>query len=224
MWYIGMYTSEGTLFLWICFHLMQNVYHKPGLPAAGHLIFADSPHCRFLPYPSVKSREQTQSKFSLLKKAVFLLFAYVCFLIVCLFKKTIFGNTFKILCSLSWIQAPAPEDGKPPLPPKSFTTPTSATGLTGPQGLLPVPWSFLYISSVQSLSHVQLFSISWDPVFQVSLSITNSQILLRLMFIRSVMPPNSFIFCLPLCLLPLVFPCIRVFSNESVLPIRWPKY
>ena len=203
---------------------MQNVYHKPGLPAAGHLIFADSPHCRFLPYPSVKSREQTQSKFSLLNKAVFLLFAYVCFLIVCLFKKTIFGNTFKILCSLSWIQAPAPEDGKPPLPPKSFTTPTSATGLTGPQGLLPVPWSFLYISSVQSLSHVQLFSISWDPVFQVSLSITNSQILLRLMFIRSVMPPNSFIFCLPLCLLPLIFPCIRVFSHESVLRINWPKY
>ena len=99
MWYIGMYTSEGTLFLWICFHLMQNVYHKPGLPAAGHLIFADSPHCRFLPHPSVKSREQTQSKFSLLQKAGFFFLFFL---------KTIFGNTFKILCSLPWIQGPAP--------------------------------------------------------------------------------------------------------------------
>ena len=129
-----------------------------------------------------------------------------------------FGNTFKILCSLPWIQGPAPEDGKPPLPPKSFPTPTSATGLTGPQGLLPVPWSFLYISSVQSLSHVQLFPISWGAVCQVSLSVTNSWGLLRLMFIRSVMPSNNFIFCLPLCLLPLIFPYIRVFSNESVFP------
>ena len=47
---------------------------------------------------------------------------------------------------------------------------------------------------------------------------------LKLMFIRSVMPPNNFILCLPLCLLPLIFPCMRVFSNESVLCIRWPKY
>ena len=82
----------------------------------------------------------------------------------------------------------------------------------------------LYISSVQSLSHVQLFSISWGAVCQVSLSINNSHSLLKLMFIRSVMPPNNFIFCLPLCFLPLIFPCIRVFSNESVLLIRWPKY
>ena len=64
------------------------------------------------------------------------------------------NNTFKILCSLPWIQRPAPEDGKPPLPPKSFTTPTRATGLTGPRRLLPAPWCPLYISSVQSLSSV----------------------------------------------------------------------
>ena len=140
------------------------------------------------------------------------------------FSKGIFGNIFKILCSLPWIQGPAPEDGKPPLPPKSFTTPTRATGFTGPQRLLPALWCPLYISSVQSLSRVQLFAISWGVACHVSLSITNSQSLLKLIFIRSVMPPNNFIFCLHHCLLPLIFPHIRVFSNESVLPIRWPKY
>ena len=134
------------------------------------------------------------------------------------------NNTFKILCSLPRIQGPAPEDGKPPLPPISFTTPTRATGLTGPQRLLPVLWCPLFISSVQCLSRVQLFSVSWGAVCQVSLSINNSHSLLKLMFIRSVMPPNNFILCLPLCLLPLIFPCMRVFSNESVLPINWPKY
>ena len=135
-----------------------------------------------------------------------------------------FGNTFKILCSLPWIQGPPWEDGKSPFPSKSFTTPARAIGLTGPQRLLPAPWYPLYISSLQSLSHVQLFAISWRAECQVSLSVTNSWGLLRFMFIRSVMPPNNFIFCLPLCLLPLIFPIIRVFSNESVLPIRWPKY
>ena len=190
---------KGHFFSGFVFHLMQNVYHKPGLPAAGHLIFADSAHSRFLPHASVKSREQTQSKLSLLQKASFGVFfvSFVFFL-----EKTIFGNTFKILCSLSWIQGPASEDGKPSLPPKSFTTPTRATGLTGPQRLLPAPWCPLYISLVQSFSHVQLFAISWGARDgQVSLSIINSQRFLRLMFIRSVMPPNNFIFCLPVCLL-----------------------
>ena len=79
-------------------------------------------------------------------------------------------------------------------------------------------------SSVQSLSHVKLFAISWGAACLVSLSITKSWSLLKLMFIKSVMPPNNFIFCLPLCFLPLIFPCIRVFPNASVLPIRWPKY
>ena len=81
----------------------------------------------------------------------------------------------------------------------------------------------LYISSVQSVSHVQLFAISWGAARQASLFITNSQSLLKLMFIKLMMPPNSFIFCLPLCLLPLIFPSIGVFYNELVLPINWPK-
>jgi len=79
-------------------------------------------------------------------------------------------------------------------------------------------------SSVHSLSHVQLFAISWGAACQVSLSITNSWSLLKFMFMKSVMLPNNFIFCLPFYFLPLIFPCIRVFSNESVLPINWPKY
>ena len=77
---------------------------------------------------------------------------------------------------------------------------------------------------VQSLSHVWLFETPWTAAPQASLSITNSQSLLKLMFIESVMPPNHLILCHPLLLLPSVFPSIRVFSNESALPIRWPKY
>ena len=64
----------------------------------------------------------------------------------------------------------------------------------------------------------------WTGAHQASLSITNSQILLKLMSIKSVMPSNHLILCRPLLLLPSVFPSIRVFSNESVLHIRWPKY
>ena len=78
--------------------------------------------------------------------------------------------------------------------------------------------------SVQSLSHVQLFATPWTAVHQASLSITNSQSLLKLMSIASVMPSNHLILCHPLLLLPSIFPTIRVFSNESVLRIRWPKY
>ena len=79
-------------------------------------------------------------------------------------------------------------------------------------------------SSVQSLSHVRLFVISWTAAQQVSLSITNSRSLFKLMFIESVMPSKHLILCHPLLLLPSIFPSIRVFSNESVLRIRWPKY
>ena len=79
------------------------------------------------------------------------------------------------------------------------------------------------ISSVQSLSYVRLFVTPWTAAHQPSLSITDSQSLLKLMPIESVMPSNQFILCHPL-LLPLIFPSIRVFSNESVLHIRWPKY
>ena len=77
--------------------------------------------------------------------------------------------------------------------------------------------------SVQSLSRVRLFVTPWTAARQASLSITNSQSLLKLMSIDSVMPSNHHILCRPL-LLPSVFPSIRVFSNESVLHIRWPKY
>jgi len=79
-------------------------------------------------------------------------------------------------------------------------------------------------SSLQLLSHVRLFVTPWTAACQASLSITNSQSLLKLMCIESVMPSNHLIFCQPL-LLPLsIFPSIRVFSNESILHIRWPKY
>ena len=78
--------------------------------------------------------------------------------------------------------------------------------------------------SVQSLSHVWLFATPWTAACQASLSITNYQSLLKLMSIKSVMPSNHLIFCHPLLLLPSIFPSIRVFSSESVLCIRWPKY
>ena len=84
--------------------------------------------------------------------------------------------------------------------------------------------SFLRFSSVQSLSHIQLFATPWNATCQASLSFTNSQSLFKLMFIESVMPFNQLILCCPLFLLPSIFPTIRVFSNESVLHIRWPKY
>ena len=74
------------------------------------------------------------------------------------------------------------------------------------------------------LSRVQLFAIPWTAACQASLSITSSQSLLKLMSIESVMPYNHLILCRPLLLLPSIFPSIRVFSNESVLCIRWTKY
>ena len=78
------------------------------------------------------------------------------------------------------------------------------------------------ISSVQSLSHVQLFPTPWTVARQASLSITNSRSLLKL--IESVMPSNHLILCCPFLLLPSIFLSIRVFSNESALHIMWPKY
>ena len=81
-----------------------------------------------------------------------------------------------------------------------------------------------YLLSVQLLNHVQFFVTSWTAACQASLSITNSQSLLKLMSIESVIPPNHLILYHPLLLLPSIFPSIRVFSSESVLHIRWPKY
>ena len=80
------------------------------------------------------------------------------------------------------------------------------------------------LSSVQSLSCVRLFATPWIAAHQASLSITNSRSLLKLMPIELVMPSNHLIFCHPLLLLPPIPPSIRVFSNESALHIRWPKY
>ena len=79
-------------------------------------------------------------------------------------------------------------------------------------------------SSVQWLSRVRLFATSWTAACQASLSITNSQSLLKLKSIELVMPSNHLILCCPLLLLPSIFPSIRVFSNESALCIRWPEY
>ena len=83
---------------------------------------------------------------------------------------------------------------------------------------------FTRFSSVQSLSHVRLFVTPWTAQCQASQSITNYQSLLKLTSIESVMPSNHLILCRPLLLPPSTFPRIMVFSNESVLHVRWPKY
>ena len=87
-----------------------------------------------------------------------------------------------------------------------------------------VTLSSVQFSSVQSRSHVRLSATPWMAACQASLSTTNTQNLLKLMSIESVMPSNHLILCCPLLLLPSILPSIRVFSNESVLCIRWPKY
>ena len=91
--------------------------------------------------------------------------------------------------------------------------------------ILTLRFSFwVQFSSVQLPSCVPLFEIPWTAALQASLSITNFWSLLKLMSIKSVMPSNHLILCLPLLLLPSIFPSIRVFSSESALCINWPKY
>ena len=85
-------------------------------------------------------------------------------------------------------------------------------------------WMNESVQSVQSLSHVRLIATPWIAACQASLSITNSRSLLKLMSIGSVMPSSHLILCRPLLLLPSIPPSIRVFSNESILLMRWPKY
>ena len=87
-----------------------------------------------------------------------------------------------------------------------------------------VMWEHIKKTSVQSLSCVRLFATPWTAACQASLPITNSRSLLKGMSIEWVMPSNHLILCRPLLLLRSIFPSIRVFSNESVLHIRWPKY
>ena len=110
------------------------------------------------------------------------------------------------------------EQGAGPLP-------ASRAPLTVTPVLTPPRLALLVVgTSVQSLSRVRLFATPWTAARQASLSITNCQSLLKLMSIESVMPSDRLILCRPLLLLPSIFPSIRVFSNESVLHIRWPKY
>ena len=80
------------------------------------------------------------------------------------------------------------------------------------------------MAAVVQLQSVRLFATPWIAARQVSLSFTISQSLLKLMAIESVMPSNHLILCHALLLLPSIFPCVRVFSNESAVCIRWPKY
>ena len=82
----------------------------------------------------------------------------------------------------------------------------------------------LLLLLLSHFSRVRLFATPWTAAHQASLSVTNSQSLLKLMSIESVMPSNQLILCHPLLFLPSIFPSIRVFSNQSVLRIRWPKY
>ena len=91
------------------------------------------------------------------------------------------------------------------------------------EDLTEVGAEYTTFSSIQLLSHVQLSVTPWTAAHQASLSITNSWSLLKLMSIESVMPSNRLILCCPL-FPPSIFHCIRVFSNESALRIRWPKY
>ena len=87
-----------------------------------------------------------------------------------------------------------------------------------------IKFYFFNLSSVQLLSHIQLFATPWTAAHQTSLSITNSQSLLKLMSIELVMPSNHLILCCPILLLPSIFPNVRVFSSELVLHMRWPEY
>ena len=96
--------------------------------------------------------------------------------------------------------------------------------LCGEQSIQRCMFSSVQFSSVQFLSHVQLFVTPWIAALQASLSITNSHSPPKPMSIVSVIPSNHLILCHPLLLLPSIFPSIRVFSNESVLCMRWPKY
>ena len=122
---------------------------------------------------------------------------------------------------LEWVATPPPGDlPNPGIKPTSLKYPALAgrfftTGAT---------WEAQRSFGVWSLSSVWLFATPWTAARQASLSFTISQSLLKLMSIESVMPSNHLILCYPLRLLTSIFPSIRVFSNESGLHIRWPKY
>ena len=106
----------------------------------------------------------------------------------------------------------------------NYTTHTSSVLMTSFKESMQIISPSLLFSSVQSLSHVQFFETPWTAAHQSSLSLTISWRLLKLMSIELVMPSNQLILCHPLLLPPSIFPSIRVFSNKSVLCIKWPKY
>ena len=122
-----------------------------------------------------------------------------------------------------WSGLPCPPPGDLPYPDWNCISCGSCISgryfTTEPQGSLTRT-----LSTVQSLSCVRLFATLWTTAHQTSLTISNSPSLLKLMYIKSVMPPNHLILCQPLLLLPPIFPSFRVFSAKSVLHIRWPKY
>ena len=126
----------------------------------------------------------------------------------------------------SWLLSSWPILLQPHWPPRCYSHKPSLLDWvpqdTGICHLLPEGPSVQFSRSV--VSSVQVFVTPWTAARQASLSITNSQSLLKLMFIESVMPSNHLILCHALLLLPSIFPSIRVFSSESVLLIRWPKY
>ena len=107
------------------------------------------------------------------------------------------------------------------LGPRNLRAPRPASSPPGSVSVKPSSYQF---SSVQSLSRVWLFATPWIAARQASLSITNSRSSPKLISIESVTPSSHFILCRPLLLLPSIFPSIGVFSNESALCIRWPKY
>ena len=106
--------------------------------------------------------------------------------------------------------------------PKSLMSPALTAGFFTTSATWEAPYHI--INTVQSLTPVQLSMTPWTAAHQAFLSITNSQSLLTLMSIKSVMPSNHLILCCPLLLPPSIFSSIRVFSNESLLPIKWPMY
>ena len=125
--------------------------------------------------------------------------------------------TLSVWTGKYWPSPPVP--GLKPIPHNQPISKVHSSGLQTSVRIKPLP--SIQFSPVQSLSHVQFFATPWTAA---RLSITNSQSLLKLMSIKSVTPFNHFILSHPLLLLPSFFPSIRVFSNESVLHIRWPKY
>ena len=131
--------------------------------------------------------------------------------------------------SFSWLKRPkgsnSPYQGVPlPLAglPQPLQTVPSLNSF--PSSPVSMPSVSCQLSPVQWLSRVRLFATPWTAARQASLSITNSRSFLKLVSIESVMPSNHLILCRPLLLLPSIFPSIGVFSNESALHIRWPKY